>query len=96
MMGSQTEGSPPQSVIASVAAPAGVTGAGDELSSEELESTPCRPIMELMREAVQQDGGDLVLVGADYATGVVDVELQGACGSCAISAMTLVRALTAC
>ena len=42
-----------------------------------------------MREAVQQDGGDLVLTEVDYAAGIVDVELQGACGSCAISSMTL-------
>ena len=91
--GSQSEGSPPQSVIASVAAPAGGTGAaaGDELSSEELERrrAALAEIMELMREAVQQDGGDLVLAEVDYHAGIVDVELQGACGSCAISAMTL-------
>lgn len=68
--GSQSEGSPPQSVIASVAAPAGGTGAaaGDELSSEELERrrAALAEIMELMREAVQQDGGDLVLAEVDY------------------------------
>jgi len=45
--------------------------------------------MELMSEAVQQDGGDLVLSGVDYEQGIVEVELQGACGSCAISSMTL-------
>ena len=48
-----------------------------------------RELIELMRPAVQQDGGDLVLVGADVATGVVEVQLQGACSSCAISTSTL-------
>ena len=46
-------------------------------------------MLDLMRPAVQMDGGDLALVDADYAAGVVEVELQGACGSCAISATTL-------
>lgn len=46
-------------------------------------------IMDLMRPAVQADGGDLVLVRADVETGVVEVQLQGACSSCAISEATL-------
>jgi len=46
-------------------------------------------LMELMRPAVQADGGDLVVVDVDYDAGIVEVQLQGACGSCAISALTL-------
>jgi Fe-S cluster biogenesis protein NfuA len=46
-------------------------------------------LVELMRPAVQADGGDIAIVGVDYDTGVVEVQLQGACGSCAISAVTL-------
>jgi Fe-S cluster biogenesis protein NfuA len=46
-------------------------------------------IMDLMRPAVQADGGDLVLVRADVDSGVVEVQLQGACSSCAISSATL-------
>ncbi len=46
-------------------------------------------LMELMRPAVQADGGDLVLVSADVESGVVEVQLQGACSSCAISSATL-------
>ncbi len=46
-------------------------------------------LMDLMRPAVQADGGDLVLVRADVETGVVEVQLQGACSSCAISSSTL-------
>ena len=46
-------------------------------------------IMDLMRPAVQADGGDLVLVRADVDTGVVEVQLQGACSSCAVSSATL-------
>ncbi|MGH8980379.1 MAG: NifU family protein [Acidimicrobiales bacterium] len=46
-------------------------------------------LIDLMRPAVQADGGDLVLLSADVETGVVDVQLQGACSSCAISSATL-------
>ncbi len=46
-------------------------------------------LIELMRPAVQADGGDLALVAANVDSGVVEVQLQGACSSCAISASTL-------
>jgi Fe-S cluster biogenesis protein NfuA len=46
-------------------------------------------IIELMRPAVQSDGGDLALISADVVTGVVEVQLQGACSSCAVSSSTL-------
>ena len=42
-----------------------------------------------MRPAVQADGGELVLTHLDVEQGIVEVQLQGACGSCAISGMTL-------
>jgi Fe-S cluster biogenesis protein NfuA len=46
-------------------------------------------IIDLMRPAVQADGGDLILVRAEVDTGVIEVQLQGACSSCAISEATL-------
>lgn len=46
-------------------------------------------LIELMRPAVQADGGDLALVGVDVEAGSVEVMLQGSCSSCAISATTL-------
>lgn len=61
------------------------------LSPEELERRrgELEELMELMRPAVQMDGGDLELVDVDYDKGIVEVQLQGACGSCAISSTTL-------
>jgi Fe-S cluster biogenesis protein NfuA len=50
--------------------------------------------MDLMRPAVQADGGDLLLVRADVETGVVEVQLSGACSSCAISSDTLSGGVT--
>jgi Fe-S cluster biogenesis protein NfuA len=46
-------------------------------------------LMDLIRPAVQADGGDLQLVHADVDTGEVEVVLQGSCSSCAISSTTL-------
>jgi Fe-S cluster biogenesis protein NfuA len=46
-------------------------------------------LIDLIRPAVQADGGDLVLVSADTESGVVEVQLQGSCSSCAISSTTL-------
>lgn len=46
-------------------------------------------LIEMIRPAVQSDGGDLVLVAADVEVGTVEVMLQGSCSSCAISSTTL-------
>ncbi len=62
-----------------------------ELSTEERADrlAQLNSIIELMRPAVQADGGDLALLSVDVATGVVEVQLQGACSSCAVSSSTL-------
>jgi Fe-S cluster biogenesis protein NfuA len=44
-------------------------------------------VIEKIRPLLQRDGGDIQLV--DVVDGVVKVKLQGACGSCPMSAMTL-------
>jgi Fe-S cluster biogenesis protein NfuA len=59
----------------------------DEERQERLDGLT--ELIELIRPAVQQDGGDLTLINADVETGVVDVQLQGSCSSCAISTTTL-------
>ena len=56
------------------------TGSVDPVGSFEL--------LEMIRPAVQQDGGDLILVEADVEGGAVEVMLQGSCSSCAISIAT--------
>ena len=45
--------------------------------------------LDLIRAALQNDGGDIELIDVDEATGVVKVKLVGACGSCPMSQMTL-------
>lgn len=46
-------------------------------------------LVNIMRPAVQSDGGDLILKSVDEENGVVEVELSGACSSCAISTTTI-------
>jgi len=45
--------------------------------------------IEAIRPAIQADGGDIFLRGVDADTGVVQVELVGACVSCPASTVTL-------
>ena len=70
---------------------AAVDGPSVDLTDEERGErlAALTAIIELMRPAVQQDGGDLALLSADVTTGVVEVQLQGACSSCAVSSSTL-------
>ena len=50
--------------------------------------TQVEEVLNLVRPALQADGGDVELV--DVADdGVVSVRLKGACGSCPMSTMTL-------
>ncbi len=59
----------------------------DEERAERLRGL--QELIDLIRPAVQADGGDLVLLEVDVEEGRVVVQLQGACSSCAISATTL-------
>lgn len=74
-----------------VAAEAEVLASGGPLADGDRAArlAELRSLIDLMRPAVQADGGDLVLVSADVERGVVEVQLQGACSSCAISGATL-------
>jgi Fe-S cluster biogenesis protein NfuA len=46
-------------------------------------------VVAVIRPAIQADNGDIELHGVDEATGVVTVELFGACVSCPASTVTL-------
>ncbi len=68
-----------------------VTEGRATISDDERESRreALEELVAVMSEAVREDGGELVLTHADYDDGIVEIELQGACGSCAISSLTL-------
>ena len=46
-------------------------------------------MIELIRPAIQADGGDLSLLDVDESSGVVTVELHGACVGCPASTVTM-------
>lgn len=46
-------------------------------------------VIDAIRPLLQQDGGDIELVGVAEDTGVVSVRLQGACRGCPGAKMTL-------
>lgn len=51
---------------------------------EQVEKT-----VEVIRPALRADGGDIILHGVDEDSGVVTVELTGACVGCPASTQTL-------
>ena len=50
-------------------------------------------VLEEIRPALQADGGDVEFI--DYNDGIVTVRMQGACGSCPMSIMTLKQGIEA-
>ncbi len=50
-------------------------------------------VLDEIRPALQADGGDVEFI--DYNDGVVTVRMQGACGSCPMSVMTLKQGIEA-
>ena len=77
-----------QNSIIEVASP---TDAADvpapETSGIDIDVTLLEETLEYIRPALQADGGDLVLLGAQ--NGRVSLQLVGACGGCPMSTMTL-------
>jgi len=46
-------------------------------------------VIEIIRPAIQADGGDISLIEVDEDSGVVTVQLHGACVSCPASTVTM-------
>lgn len=68
-------------------APAGAdtgTTAGESVLRPQIEK-----LVEVIRPALHADGGDMILHDVDDATGVVTVELTGACVGCPASSQTM-------
>ena len=56
-------------------------------TDETIDPDKLNEALEYIRPAVQADGGDIVLLGAD--DGKVSLQMVGACGGCPLSMMTL-------
>ena len=48
-----------------------------------------RQTIDVIRPALQADGGDIVVRDVNEETGEVTVELVGACGTCPVSTQTM-------
>jgi Fe-S cluster biogenesis protein NfuA len=48
-----------------------------------------RQTIDVIRPALQADGGDIIVREVDEETGTVTVELVGACGTCPASTQTM-------
>ena len=51
--------------------------------------TQVEETIEVIRPALQADGGDIILRDVDEVTGIITVTLIGACGTCPASGQTL-------
>jgi Fe-S cluster biogenesis protein NfuA len=71
----------------STAPPSVVPGLAANASSENLRER-VQSVINLIRPAVQADGGDIELVDVN-AAGVVQIRFHGACHGCPSSTMTL-------
>lgn len=69
----------PQPTPVTIASPSAADGPVDPDKLQEA--------LNYIRPAVQADGGDIVLLGAE--DGVVSLQMVGACGGCPLSMMTL-------
>ena len=74
----------PMSALTPATARLGMTATKDPPVFEQVEK-----VINAIRPAIQADEGDIALIGVDEATGVVSVELKGACVTCPASTQTL-------
>lgn len=57
---------------------------GETINRELLEAT-----LDVIRQSLQADGGDVALVDVDDSTGTVTLEMQGACAGCPLSSFDM-------
>ncbi len=68
-------------------------GAHDAAPAGPVDAGQVQGVLDMLRPYMQADGGDVELVGID--AGIVKVRLQGACGTCPSSTVTLKLGLEA-
>ncbi|MBR3317412.1 MAG: NifU family protein [Atopobiaceae bacterium] len=56
----------------------------DTINRELLEAT-----LNVIRQSLQADGGDVALIDVDDKTGTVTLEMQGACAGCPLSSFDM-------
>lgn len=59
------------------------------MDPESTEHAEVADVVGILRPAIQADGGDIELIDVDVATGVVTVQLHGACVGCPSATITM-------
>ena len=57
-------------------------GAAAAVERPQIDHQLLEDVIDAIRPSFQADGGDIELIGVDDATGVVTIEMTGACSSC--------------
>ena len=78
-----------ESPVAAAASTGEVAPADDGSADVAAIEAEVAKVIAAIRPAVQADKGDIELISVDTTTGIVEVELQGACVSCPASTQTL-------
>lgn len=86
-MSTQTDDAAKSAAVAATMG-AAVTETDGSVDPESMEAKVAK-VIEIMRPAIQADEGDIFLRDVDADTGVVSVELVGACVTCPVSTATL-------
>lgn len=61
----------------------------DEEKKETINRELLEATLDVIRQSLQADGGDVVLVDVEDETGTVTLEMQGACAGCPLSSFDM-------
>ena len=61
----------------------------DEEKNQVIDRELLEATLNVIRQSLQADGGDVALVDVDDATGTVTLEMQGACAGCPLSSFDM-------
>ena len=61
----------------------------DEEKSQAIDRELLEATLNVIRQSLQADGGDIALVDVEDETGTVTLEMQGACAGCPLSSFDM-------
>ena len=61
----------------------------DQTDSQSIDRELLEATLNVIRQSLQADGGDIALVDVEDETGTVTLEMQGACAGCPLSSFDM-------
>ena len=61
----------------------------DQANSQNIDRELLEATLNVIRQSLQADGGDIALVDVEDETGTVTLEMQGACAGCPLSSFDM-------